>query len=48
MAQVKKKACLIIIDGWGISENKEGNFIDVRQSIEMSRSLIISDFVTMH
>ncbi|KAL9982323.1 hypothetical protein ACROYT_G004351 [Oculina patagonica] len=27
MAQVQKKVCLIVIDGWGISENKEGNAI---------------------
>jgi len=24
MAEVQKKVCLIVIDGWGISENKEG------------------------
>lgn len=27
MVEVKKKVCLIVIDGWGISENKEGNKI---------------------
>jgi len=27
MAAIKKKVCLIVIDGWGISENKEGNLI---------------------
>lgn len=27
MAQVQRKVCLIVIDGWGISENKEGNAI---------------------
>ena len=25
MAQVQRKVCLIVIDGWGISENKEGD-----------------------
>lgn len=27
MAEVRKKVCLIVIDGWGISENKEGKLI---------------------
>ncbi|XP_066014912.1 2,3-bisphosphoglycerate-independent phosphoglycerate mutase-like isoform X4 [Pocillopora verrucosa] len=27
MVQVQKNVCLIVIDGWGISENKEGNAI---------------------
>ena len=27
MVEVNKKVCLIVIDGWGISENKEGNKI---------------------
>ena len=25
MAQVRRKVCLIVIDGWDISENKEGD-----------------------
>ena len=25
MAQVQRKVCLIVIDGWGISENEEGD-----------------------
>ena len=27
MAEVKKKVCLIVIDGWGMSENKDGKLI---------------------
>jgi len=27
MPEIKKKVCLIVIDGWGISENKEGKLI---------------------
>jgi len=27
MAEIKKKVCLIVIDGWGISEDKEGKLI---------------------
>lgn len=27
MAKVQRNVCLIVIDGWGISESKEGNAI---------------------
>ncbi len=35
--QLKKPVCLIILDGWGLSENKEGNAIYLAETPNMDR-----------
>jgi len=45
MVEVKKKVCLIVIDGWGISENKEGNkilFLKKQRCLSLAFTVVVN------
>ena len=41
MVQVQKNVCLIVIDGWGISENKEGT-----SYFHVGKTYLFEDFIS--